>query len=377
MMARAPRPIFTGETSDKRKEQKFIEKYDRLRSTFPEASNTNDYLLQAEDDVNSKTGEPDSRGGKRSYFRGGVRSLKNVCSFRAPNLDSISGYTVPNKINLYLSPNDVSWEYTLRTNVIDTYGGQVIQILGVSIENLTIRGFFGSEGMWGFNKTANGGFGNSRYEDFPQGYRPEGSEITYSLSETQGYKKWVDGQMRSGMVQFAEWFKSYFYYITQAGNFDKNNMVFEYPHLNWYWNIRPLDFPQIRFANDELMPQWELKCDFIEDLQNTFQQEVTGIAKKMLSRFRDGVGFSEFIEWSEPVYTSQETRTQAARDIAVKYSDFIGGNFTEKELETLITRGFSYQVGNLTPYSGPNGSRVPPTEGNGGERNPPNIEGTE
>jgi hypothetical protein len=375
----APRPLYTGKSNANEQKQRSIEKYDRLRSTFPEASNTNDYLLQAEDDVNSKTGEPNSVGGKVSYFRGGVRSLKNICSFRAPNLGAISGYTFPEKINLYLSPNDVSWEYTLRTNVIDTYGGQVIQILGVSIENLTIRGFFGSEGMWGFNKASNrdnNEFGNSRYEDFPEGYSPENSEISYSLKETQGYKNWVDGPMRSGMVQFAEWFKSYFYYITQAGNFDKNNMVFEYPHLNWYWNIRPLDFPKIRFANDELMPQWELKCDFIEDIQNTFQQEVTNIAKKALGGFKDGVGFSEFIEWSEPVYTSQETRKQAARDIAVKYSDFIGGDFSEKELETLITRGFSYQVGSLTPYSGPNGSRVPPTEGNG-DRTPPNTDETE
>lgn len=369
----APRPLYKGENSTNSIEQKFVKKYDRLRSTFPEAEETNDYLLQADDDVNSKTGEPNSSGGKRTYFRGGVRSLKNICSFKAPNLHVISNNAVPEKINLYLSPNDVSWEYTLRTNVIDTYGGQVIQILGVSIENLTIRGFFGSEGMWGFNKTRDGRFGNSRYEDFPTELGI--GEIGYSLNQTQGYKKWVDGPMRSGMVQFAEWFKTYFYYVTQVGNFDKNNMVFSYPHLGWAWRIRPLEFPRVRFANDELMPQWELKCDFIEDLQNTFEQEVTAIAKKALGQFRDGVGFSEFIEWSEPVYSSQETRTKAARDIAVKYSDFIGGDFTEKELETLITRGFSYQVGDLTPYSGPRGSDVPPPNDESGEGTSDETEG--
>jgi len=334
-------------------QERYVKRFDRLRSNFPDAAEYNDYLQQADDDVNSKTGDASKDdGGKKTYFRGGVRSIKNTCSFSAPGVASISEGSFPEKITLYLSPNDVSWKYSLRTNVIDTYGGQVIQILGVSIEDLTIRGFFGAEGMWGFNKQY-----ASRYEDFPDEVGV--GQIAYSLSENQGYKKFVDGPMRSGMVQFAEWFKSYFYYVTQAGNFDKNNMVFHYPHLNWHWRIRPLDFPQVRFANDELMPQWELKCDYIEDLQNTFEQEVTTTAKKALGRFKDGVGFSEFIEWSEPVYSNKETRTQAAKDVATKYSDFIGGNFSEKELETLITRGFSYQVGPYTPHSGPRGSGVP------------------
>lgn len=351
----------------------YTERYDRLRSTFPDED---DYLRQAEDPINSRTKIPSvDSGGLRTYFQGGVRSLTNVCTFSAPNVSTLSGGDFPPRITLYLSPNDVSWKYSLRTNVIDTYGGQVVQILGVSIEDLTIRGFFGEEGMWGYNENH-----VSRYEEFPDELMV--GEVGYAVSNNQEYKKWKQTDVkndryafyRNGMVQFSEWFKTYFYYTTQAGNFDKNNMTFHYPHLNWHWNIRPLDFPRVRFANDELTPQWELKCDFIEDIQNNFQQEVTAVAKKALGRFRDNVGFSEFIEWSEPVYTNKQSRTDAAKDIAVKYSDFIGGDFTEKELETLLTRGFSYPVDALTPHQAPRGGNVPPPEGDGSQRTPPNAE---
>jgi hypothetical protein len=337
------RPVYKPESGSNTIEERYIKRFDRLRSTFPDS---NDYLLQAETDSNST--DP-----KRTYFRGGVRSLQNVCTFTAVGLPGIANF--PQTITLYLSPNNVTWDYQLRTNVIDTYGGQVVQILGVSIENLTIQGFFGSEGMWGYNidqRTRQ--IENSRYENFPNGLDVD--EISYNVSDTQAYKQWVDGPMRSGMIQFSEWFKTYFYYITQAGNFNKNNIIFRYPHLNWNWKIRPLDFPRVRFSNDELMPQWELKCDFIEDLQSNFEGEVTAAAKKALGRFRDTVGFSEFIEWSEPVYTNTESRKSAARDIATKYSDFIGGDFSEKEIETLLTRGFSYEVNNLTPHTQPRGS---------------------
>lgn len=340
-------------------EQKYVTKYSRVRSTFPD---DDDYLRQSDNDANANDA---ATGAKvRTYFKGGSRNIKNYCSFSAPNIADMSSGGFPPTITLYLSPNDVTWNYTLRTNVIDTYGGQVIQLLGVSIENLTIRGFFGAEGMWGFNE----GY-NSRYSEFPSETIVGG--VGYSLENNQEYKRWkIDEDTykmyRNGMVQFSEWFKTYFYYITQAGNFDKNNMTFSYPHLNWNWNIRPLDFPQVRFSNDELMPQWELKCDFIEDIQNNFQQEVTATAKKALGQFRDSVGFSEFIEWSEPVYNTIESRKEAANKIATKYSDFIGGDFNEKEIETLITRGFSYQVDSLTPYATPRApNSTPPPEEEG------------
>lgn len=296
-----------------------------LRSSYPESG----LLGQIDESV---VGNPN-----KTYFPGGFRDSKHYCSFSLGSELTKDGTSpLPKTITLYLSPNNVTWRYQLRTNTIDTYGGQVIQILGVSIEDLTIRGYFGGEGMWGFDDKNVSRYENSDYKDWQE----------------------VGPSLRNGMVQFSEWFKSYFYNITQAGNFQKDNMVFHYPHLNWHWRIRPLEFPRVRFANDELVPQWEIKCDFIEDIQNYFIQEVTESAKKALTRFRDNVGWSEFIEWSQPVYKSQQNRKEVANEIATSYSDFIGGDFSEKEIETLITRGFSYPVNSLTPHIEPSQSPI-------------------
>jgi hypothetical protein len=286
--------------------------FSNLRSNFKFGSR-DDYLEQEQDGSN-----------RFAYFKGGTRNIRNVCTLT-------SEVCTPNTITLYLSPNNVSWDYNLKTSVINTYGGQVVQILGVSIDNLTIEGFFGSEGMWGFNTDSRGNFVNERFNN---------SDI----------KTWKDGKMASGLYQLSEWFKMYFYRITQAGNFNKEYMVFKYPHMGWEWNIRPLDFPRIRFANDELLPQWRITCDFIEDLQSNFTQEVTKSAKSALGRMRNNVGFSEFIEWSTPIYNTKKDRAKVASEIGAKYSELLGSDFSEKEIQTLITRGFSYPANELAPH---------------------------
>lgn len=288
-----------------------IGEFASLRSTFKDQDN---FLRQGDD------------SGNRSYFPGGNRSLENVCYFKSSGLNMN-----PEQITLYLSPNNVTWDYTLKTNVIDTYGGQVVQILGVSIENMTIEGFFGSEGMWGWNVNNEGHLTSSRFEQ-------------------ESAKDYLNDPMKSGLYQLSEWFKEYFYKVTQYGNFQTENLVFHYPHMDWEWNIRPLDFPRVRFANDELLPQWQLKCDFIEDKQGTFTQEVTNSAKVALTKLEGKVGFSRFIEWSEPMYKSAEDRTKVASDVGVKYSEFVGKEFTDDEVKILAAGGFSFPSKNLDPY---------------------------
>jgi hypothetical protein len=262
-----------------------------------------------------------------AYFPGGFRDLRNVCTFTCSICD-------PQTITLYLSPNNVSWNYSLKTNVIDTYGGQVIQILGVSIDDLMIQGFFGSEGMWGYNLINNPAKGrvinNSRFED----------------ADTEAIKWKEDQNTQNGLYQFSQWFKTYFYKITQQGNWNTSNITFEYPHMGWKWHIRPLSMPKVRFANNEIAPQWQLQCDFIEDFQSSFHQQILDTALKQLKSFPGGVGFSQFIEWSEPVYKNQQERSSIASDIGVKYSDFIQQDVTDSQLKTLITQGYSYPVSN-------------------------------
>lgn len=44
------------------------------------------------------------------------------------------------------NPNSITWEYNLKTNVEETYGGQVIQVLSTNIDNLRITADAGSGG---------------------------------------------------------------------------------------------------------------------------------------------------------------------------------------------------------------------------------------
>jgi len=46
-----------------------------------------------------------------------------------------------------VDPYDISWGYTLRTQTIDTYGGRVVQILGVELGNLSINSVAGKGGF--------------------------------------------------------------------------------------------------------------------------------------------------------------------------------------------------------------------------------------
>lgn len=48
---------------------------------------------------------------------------------------------------LRINPKSVAWTYTLKMAVIDTIGGKVTQIYGVSLGDLTIEGEFGAGGF--------------------------------------------------------------------------------------------------------------------------------------------------------------------------------------------------------------------------------------
>lgn len=45
-----------------------------------------------------------------------------------------------------INPEEVAWTFEVRTKVISTIGGKVIQILGVDVGDMTVRGSFGKGG---------------------------------------------------------------------------------------------------------------------------------------------------------------------------------------------------------------------------------------
>jgi len=65
---------------------------------------------------------------------------RGICTLFAPGVGTLQFRT---------NPNSISWDYSLITNVQQTYGGRVIQILGAKIDNLEVKVDCG-QGGWGY-----------------------------------------------------------------------------------------------------------------------------------------------------------------------------------------------------------------------------------
>lgn len=271
-------------------------------------SHINDYDLRTDFNVD----EP-------FYRAGGKRDPDLTCSFSCTALD-------PPSITLPLSPTGVSWDYNIRTQTFNTIGGQVVQILGVDISNLTIQGYFGFERWFGVKDMGR-----------------QGLVSGHQSSPSTNYKWQTDPKFHNGLVQMATWFRSYFNLITQGGNFDLHPMTFSYPHRGWKWIIRPKEFPRVRFSHDEVAPMWELHADMIEYLQNHFiKGQLNAKIREDLAGINTGVGkFTEFLKYSENINTANSNLEAEAKKLGGRYGDYIK-TFDNSEVTTLIGRGYSY-----------------------------------
>lgn len=268
-----------------------------------------------------------------AYKTGGVYDPSNRCAFKYKNNN---GET--KSIYLLTPPTGISWTYQLRTNVIDTYAGQVVQVLGVQIDNFKLTGYI-PNGVWG--KTIDQ-FGNisENYQVNDSSYYPDVIKDPPALNTAQ-----TDQIVRNGLVQLGNFFKDFFSYKTQIGGFGVENMWFEYPHYGWTGGnaltIIPYEFPRIRFANDEILPQWELNCSLVEYMSSHFIGMVTDAAKTQLKELKSGIGFAEFIKWSDYLANGVVDVSDIASSLGASLRNFIL-NFDASETDALNLEGFSY-----------------------------------
>lgn len=293
----------------------------KLRRTPPQFSRQpdydDDYNKGVSQHVNTRTMRTDFDKDLPFYREGGRRDPELKCKFICSAMN-------PTEIELGLSPTGVSWDYNLRTQVYNTLGGQVVQILGIDITNLKIQGYFGFERFWGVEIGSRG--------RHVSGYDGERS-----------YKWQTDPSFKNGLVQMSHWFRDYFNLVTQTGDYDRAQMRFTYPHRGWDWVIRPKEFPKVRFAHDEVAPQWEINADLVEYLQDHFiVRQINYKVKEDLNRLQAGVGkFTEFLKFSEPATKSRAAVSSSARALGTRYGDYVN-SFGKDELEALVARGFSY-----------------------------------
>ena len=249
-----------------------------------------------------------------AYFSGGVYDTRNMCSFSYYD-NTVEGEPIKKSIWLLVPPENISWSYSLRTKVEDTYGGQVIQILGVQIDNFKLSGYV-PNGFWGID--------NNYYNK-------------YFFEDKENARK-------NGIVHLANFFRDFFTVKSQS-SFSNQNMRFSYPHYGWEGandiKLIPYEFPRVRIANDEILPQWELECSLVEYLSSHFVSKATTAATNQLKYNKGGIGFVEFIQWSDPTATSDISVSEEARSLGASYAEFVN-NFDITESDALSQAGFTY-----------------------------------
>lgn len=115
--------------------------------------------------------------------------------------------------------DEIGWAYALNVAEFPTYGGEVVQILSVYIDDLTIEGTV------------------RQYPDVEEIY---------------------------------EFFMQYFTIATQgssAASADKYSqvpMIMEYAHRGWRFEIQPLEAPGFTYATETVAPKWQIKAHMVD-----------------------------------------------------------------------------------------------------------------
>jgi hypothetical protein len=112
--------------------------------------------------------------------------------------------------------NNISWAYNLNTQRYPTYGGEVVQVLSVNIDNLRIDG------------------------------------------DVESYAK---------MEEIYRFFLKYMQRATQGAGgvaYDESPVTMTYPERGWTLQIQPLGLPGLRYGRDVVVPTWNLQANIVE-----------------------------------------------------------------------------------------------------------------
>jgi hypothetical protein len=149
--------------------------------------------------------------------------------------------------------DDCSWGYSLNTQTYPTYGGEVVQILSVYIDDLQLGGTVKS------------------YEKVEQIY---GWFLDYMEAATQG---------DSG-----------------RGSYSQEPVHITYPYRNWSWYAFPESLPGFRYGREVVAPTWRLTCK-VWEADNTVQELTLAAAREGLERVPLGIGFDATNPFSDPM----------------------------------------------------------------------------
>lgn len=161
----------------------------------------------------------------------------------------------PEPLNVWVKPNAVQWSYGLNTANYPTYGGEVIQILSVFIDDMTITG------------------------------------------NTRSYRE---------MENIFRWFTNYIQRATQgttgqgADGYDSNPVKMTYPERGWQFEIIPKALPSFKYGRDLTVPEWTMQAAVVEPqwgISDSSMKELQGAildSQGLNSQFLKGEGIELF-----------------------------------------------------------------------------------
>lgn len=238
-------------------------------------------------------------------------------------------------LHLRLPPTSVEWTVKLNTQVTDTFGGQVVQVLSTSYDKLVIEGQFGKESAHGMEIRH-----GRLVERDPSGYFDLGSRNRPRRGGTakQPYE--------IGLTQMAAYFRRYFSVATAGGDhfspggdFVRGAYNQQYMKLSYKgnledfernWLVYPTSFPSYRRSNEDFAPEWRVEFevvqpDFFIDTSNKL---------KAIERLKKNTGYRPINPFSDPLALEIQESGKKGGTRIVK--------LTKDQLDELNTNVFDY-----------------------------------
>lgn len=152
--------------------------------------------------------------------------------------------------------NDISWSYNMNVQRYSTYGGEVIQILSVFVEDITIIGqvatYAQMELLFSYFATY--------MEIASQGNGPVTPQDTNNPAAAIAQ---TVGNSGSGQGQATD---------TRYNEFPLN---LKYPERGWNFYIQPKDMVGFRYGREQIAPEWEITAAVYDlDPNSTLEDEL-------------------------------------------------------------------------------------------------------
>lgn len=263
---------------------------------------------------------------------------------------------------LRLAPTQIDWSFTLNTSVQDTYAGQVVQILSVNFDKLTIGGQFGKEGPRGATRGPVDSQGNRKIL--------RRSQFNNNLEGVRDYSG-SGGYYSNGLTQMTEYFTRYFKLASQGtsknDNYDEKPMTIKYNGAQGVatgvsgaegsveqWRGYPVSFPSYARSNANFAPKWLVEFQVYEAPSSVKNLQL----RREIDRLKEGVGYKPNSEFSDPLgkfnaedkrhgklqgkllKAAQDQLDQALDEEAAEYGRLMPA-YTPAALEELFTYGAS------------------------------------